>query len=433
MVPYGIKWSNVISSLFGAKLVPMLSLAPGQQGTFMTITSYLQVNALTKPKIHFDFKPFGHPGSLGIRVSPKGKKSWLISYRFNGKKKKFSFGTYPDISLKDARLKAATLLKDIDSGIDPNEAKREYQEAESFSNLWEYYLRSPTYSNKVQVSRREEQRKYDTLLKKPLGHMKLIDIRKKHLSMVFSPLAEKSPVSANRLFSLLSVLFKLALNKDLIELHPMYGMDKPAKEKPRHRYLSTDEIEVLWPKFDSCRPNVRDIFKLILLTCQRPGEVMGMEWTEIDLDKKLWTLPAERTKSKRQGHLIPLSPQVIAILEPRKGNKSEFVFPSNHGAKCGYTCNLNKARYKLIKDIQMEQWGAHDLRRTGRTVMSEIGIAPNVAERVLNHSMGKIEGTYDIFGYLPQKVDALNKLGKRIDRILGKSDKAEIIQLHNTA
>ncbi len=396
----------------------------------MTITSYLQINALTEPKVHFEFKPFGHPGSLGIRISPKGKKSWLISYRFNGKKKKFSFGTYPEISLKDARTKAAALLKDIDSGIEPNETRRGYQDAETFSNLWEQYLKSPSYSDKVETTRKEDQRKYDTLLRKPLGDMKLVDIRKKHLSMVLGSLAEKSPVSANRLFSLLSVLFKLALNKDLIEQHPMFGMDKPAKEKPRHRYLSKDEIKVLWPKFDTCRPNVRDIFKLTLLTCQRPGEVMGMKWSEVNLEKNIWTLPAERTKSKRHAHLVPLSPQVIDILEPRKGNKSEFVFPSNHGADCGYTSNLNKARYKLIKDLEMEQWGTHDLRRTGRTMMSEIGIAPNVAERVLNHSMGKIEGTYDIFGYLPQKADALNNLGRKIDRITGAETKqAKVVHL----
>ncbi len=400
----------------------------------MTITSYLQVNALTEPKIHFDFKPFGHPGALGIRVSPKGKKSWLISYRFKGKKKKFSFGTYPDISLKDARTKAATLLKDIDSSIDPNEAKREYQEAETFFILWGQYLRSPSFRDKVEATQKEDQRKYDTLLKKSLGDMKLIDIRKKHLSKVLSPLAEKSPVSANRLFSLLSVLFKLALNKDLIEQHPMFGMDKPAKERPRNRYLSKGEIKELWPKFDTCRPNVRDIFKLTLLTCQRPGEIMGMKWSEIDFEKKLWTLPIERTKSKRHDHLVPLSQQVIDILKPRENNKSEFVFPSNHGAKSGYTNNVHKARYKLIKDLKMEKWGTHDLRRSGRTVMSEIGIAPNIAERVLNHSMGKIEGTYDIYGYLPQKADALNKLGREIDRILAVSLGTDnIVQLRRLA
>jgi len=393
----------------------------------MTITSYLQ---LTEPKIHFDFKSFGHPGALGVRVSPKGKKSWLISYRFNGIKKKFTFGTYPEISLKDARTKAAALLKDIDSGIEPNEVKRGYQEAETFSCLWEQYLKSPSYRDKVETTQKEDQRKYDTLLKDTLGGMKLIDIRKKHLSMVLGSLAENSPVSANRLFSLLSVLFKLALNKDLIEQHPMFGMDKPAKEKPRHRYLSKDEIKLLWPKFDTCRPNVRDIFKLILLTCQRPGEVMGMKWSELNLEKSIWTLPADRTKSKRHAHLVPLSPQVIAILEPRKSNKSDFVFPSNPGAACGHTSNLNKVRYRLIKELDMDAWGTHDLRRTGRTMLSEIGIAPNVAERVLNHSMGKIEGTYDIFGYLPQKADAMNKLGSKIDKITGiEAKQAKVVEL----
>ena len=121
-----------------------------------------------------------------------------------------------------------------------------------------------------------------------------------------------------------------------------------------------------------------------------------MAWSEVDFEEKLWTLPAGRIKSKDHDHLVPLSSQVLEILEARKDNGSPFVFPSNHGAKCGYTNNIHKARYKLIKTLEMEKWGSHDLRRTGRTFMSKIGIAPNVAERVLNHAQGKIEGTYGV-------------------------------------
>ena len=411
----------------------------------MNVTTDLQVKALTEPKIHFSFKAFGHSGALGLRVSPKGKRSWLISYRFNGKKKKFSFGTYPDIKLKTARAKAATLLKDIDSGIDPNQIKQEYQQAETLSDLWEQYLKSPSFKAKVFATQKEDQRKYDTLLKGSLGDMKLVDIRKKHLSAVLSPLAEKSPVASNRLYSLLSVLFKLALNKDLIEAHPMFGMDKPAKEKPRNRYLSKSEIQDLFPAFDTCRPNVRDIFKLILLTCQRPGEIMGMRWSEIDLDEKLWTIPAARTKGKGHDHLVPLSPQVIDILTARREGsgltkktqwmqESEYVFPTRHNGAEGHVVNVNKARYKLIEDLDMEKWGAHDLRRTGRTMLSELGVAPNIAERILNHSMGKIEGTYDIFGYLPQKVKALDKLGNAIDRITGVNvEPCKVVKLRRQA
>ncbi len=408
-------------------------------------TTDLQVKSIVAGKsgqVHLFGKPFpGHSGSLGLRVSAKGMPTWLIIYRINGKQRKYSFGKYQAMTFASAKKQAAALLKGVSHGIDPNDTAKAYKEAETLSDLWIQYLKSPSFKKKTPSTQKEDQRKYDTLLEKPLGSMKLVDIRKKHLSAVLSELAEKSPVSANRLHSLLSVLFKLALNKDLIEAHPMFSMSKPSREKPRNRYLKEAEIKLLWPEFDKCRPNVRDIFKLILLTAQRPGEVMGMRWSEIDLEKELWTIPAEKTKGKGHDHLVPLSSQVMNILRARRAGKgltqrtlwmkeSEYVFPTKHNGKYGHTCSVHKARYTLIKNLDMDSWGAHDLRRTGRTMLSELGIAPNIGERILNHSMGRIEVIYDIFGYLPQKAAALNKLGNRIDQINGvKTDKNNVISI----
>ena len=384
----------------------------------------------------------GVAGYLCLLVGKTGK-AFAVRYRMNGKRKRFALGTYPDTSLKEARKKAVAILVKVESGFDPSLAKKEYREAETFSDLWEQYLKSPKFKAKVLRTQTEDHRRFNNFLNQPLGDMKLVDIRKKHLSAILSQQAEQYPVSANRLYSLLSVLFKFALNKDLIEQHPMFGMDKPAKEKPRSRYLNKDEIKELWPAFDTCRSNVRDIFRLLLLTAQRPGQVMGMTWSEIDWDACLWTIPRPRTKTKIHDHLVPLSPQAIQILDARRQGESltkrtqwkcesEYVFPSRKG-KEGHTVDVDNARYKLIKNLKMEQWDSHDLRRTGRTLMSKINIEPNVAERVLDHSMGKIEGTYDVYGYLPQKTVALNKLGREIDRILGIEVDTKIVPLRRQA
>jgi len=409
----------------------------------------LQVESIVREKsgdVHLFGKPFpGYSGSMGLRVSKKGIATWLIIYRFEGKQRKYSFGKYPAVGLASAIQEAATLLKNIDAGVDPNAVKKTYEEAETFSELWNQYLKSPSFKAKVDTTKKEDQRKYNVLLAEPLGSMKLVDIRKKHLSAVLSPLAETSPVASNRLYSLLSVLFKLALNKDLIEQHPMYGMDKPSKEKSRNRYLKDGEIKLLWSELDKCKHNVRDIFKMILLTCQRPGEVMGMKWSEIDMDEGLWTLPAERTKTKLEDHLVPLSPQVIEILRNRlDGNDltkktqwmldSEFVFPTRHNGKRGHTADVHSPRRKLIKDLDMQQWGSHDLRRTGRTVLSAIGILPHIAERILNHSLGKMEKTYNMHDHLSEKRLALDKLGRKIYSIVGlKSEENNIIQIRKQA
>jgi len=381
---------------------------------------------------YFDDSRKRGEGRFGMRVSPAGLKTWFIQYLSptDKKVKRYSIGTYPNLSLSDARKKANSAMVNIRNGNDPQQEKEDYKVSETFSDLWAEYIRSPNFLKKAENSRVEDKRKFKTDLEDALGSMKLVDIRKKHISAVVDSLAKTSPVSANRLFSLISVLFKFALNKDLIDIHPMYGMDKPAKEKPRSRYLKDDEIKTLWPAFDTLAPNIRDQFKIILLTCQRPGEVYGMRWDELNFEAKLWTIPKDRIKAGKGDHLVPLSEQVISILSARKKNKSPFVFPSNHNAKCGYTFNTSKARRGLWKDTGVSGWGAHDLRRTGRTLLSRIHVKPNIGERVLNHSLGKIEGTYDMYGYLDEKRAALNKLGREIDKIIGvKPTPAKIIEM----
>ena len=139
---------------------------------------------------------------------------------------------------------------------------------------------------------------------------------------------------------------------------------------------------------------------LILLTAQRPGELMAMERGEIDLQEKIWIIPANKTKTESE-HIVPLSSQAIEIIEPLLDGPSRFLFHSR--GKSGHIENTAKSRYKLWKQVDVEPWGAHDLRRSSRTLMSKIGVKPDIAERILNHSRGKMEETYDHYGFLPQK------------------------------
>lgn len=203
-------------------------------------------------------------------------------------------------------------------------------------------------------------------------------------------------------------------------------------EKPRQRYLSDDEIKAIWPHFDNLRYNPRDILKLVLLTAQRPGEVMAMKWEDIDLDKNIWKQGTTKTDNP---HLVPLSPQVRTILENRKKGKdltnrmmwmkdSEYVFPSKYntvkGATCGHATSTKDARLKVQDASGITGWTTHDLRRTARTLMSGLNIEHHVRERVLNHAMGGVQGVYDLHDYVNDKRDALNKIADKIDEIIGK-------------
>lgn len=384
-------------------------------------------------------------GAFGIRVSPKGKRTWFIMYKTEvGKIKRYTIGTYPEITLKEARSTANDEMTAIRKGHDPMLAKQVRRSAPTVSNLWEEYQKglSLKKTQKAPSTRYEENRRWTKIISPILGDMKVEDVTPMHISSLLEKVAENAPVSANRLHTLLLVMFKTALAKGWISLHPMQWLDRPGGSEPaRKRALSNDEIRTLWPFFNQLQPNPRDILKIGLLTAQRPGEIMRMEWKDIDLRKSSWIIRNTKTGND---HLVPLSPQVQKILEDRQNGTgytkkqlwmkdSEFVFPSRYnvknGVSNGHAKSTKEARKKLKVDSGVTDWTAHDLRRTARTIMSRLNIKNHIRERVLNHAQGGIQGVYDQYDYLQEKTDALNKLAREINRVLGIEIKGKIIEL----
>jgi len=376
-------------------------------------------------------------GSFGLRISPKNKRTWFVMYKVGtGKIKRFSLSTYPEMSLKEARKLASDVIARVHKGNDPMGDLQIRRAAPKVSDLWEEYQESLSRKTKKKVPSTisEEHRRWNTIISPAIGHMKVVDIAPMHISALLDKVVEKAPVSANRLHTLLRVMFKVALAKGWISIHPMQWLDKPGgSEPPRKRVLRDDEIRTLWPCFDEIRPNPRDILKLGLLTAQRPGEILSMRWENIDVDKALWRQDDTKNGST---NLVPLSPQVIAILinrKPKNSCESGWVFSSaynrNRGATQGRAKSTKDARRKLKKLSGVEDWTAHDLRRTARTIMSRLKIKQHIRERVLNHAQGGVQGVYDQYDYIQEKADALNKLGREIDRIIGVDTKGQIVKL----
>jgi integrase len=367
-------------------------------------------------------------GAFGLRVSPKNKRTWFVMFKNEqGQIKRLSLGTYPDLSLKDARKAASDVMTKVHDGFDPAKERQERRAAPRVTDLWIAYQEalSRRAKNKVPSTEYEEHRRWNTVISPAIGDMKVEDVTPGDISALLDKVAKKAPISANRLHTLLRVMFKVALAKGWITIHPMQWLDKPGgAEPPRKRVLSDDEIRALWPCFDQVKPNPRDALKLGLLTAQRPGEILAMRWEDVDLNQRVWK--QENTKNGAT-NLVPLSPQVINILLARMPNgKAEgWVFPSDYnkskGAIEGRARSTKDARRKL-KDLSgIDDWTAHDLRRTARTLMSRLDIKQHIRERVLNHAQGGVVGVYDQHDYLREKADALNKLANEIERILGAS------------
>ena len=400
-----------------------------------TFSTDLEIKALKSKctgKVHFYNGKIIYPGSLGLRISPMGKTTWLISYRSDNKKRKFSFGTYPQKVLKQALKEATDLLKDINEGTEPNTIKQQKKDAPTMCDLWDAYQKklSNRKTPKATTTTKEEIRRWNNVIKPAIGSMKVEAVRPVDLNDLLEKHAEKAPVSANRLHSLLSVLFKPALAKGWITIHPLQYIDKPGgSEAPRKRVLSNDEIKAIWPALCTAHGNVGDILKLCLLTAQRSGEIRKMKWSDVDFDARTWIVRDTKTGND---HLCPLSPQAIKILKARSQNAG-WVFDAKK-SQTGHTVNITKSRKKIHEDSGTEDWTAHDLRRTARTLMSKLGVKSSIAERCLNHSVGGIQGVYDLHSYFSEKAIAFDKLGQEINKIIGVCTGTDkVIQLRRQA
>ena len=398
----------------------------------MTIKNLKPVSQSTE---YFEKGRNSGDGAFGIRVSPKGKMVWFIMYKNRQHKiKRFSLGSYPELGIKDARREANDTMGKVNAGLDPMAEKQTRKDAPTVADLWNAYQEKLSQQKipKAVSTVVEETRKWEKVIKPAIGNIRVEDIKPVDFSDLLGTVAKTSPVSANRMHSLLRVMFKVALGKGWITIHPMQWLDKPGgAEPPRKRVLSDEEIKILWPCFDMVKPNPRDIFHLLLLTAQRPGEIMTMRWEDIDFETMIWTQQTNKTDTV---HIVPLSPQVLKILEARKRNDSQWVFPSRYNTTRagalgdGHTKNTKDARKKLKEFSGIKDWTAHDLRRTARTIMSRLKIKQHIRERVLNHTQGGVAGVYDQFDYLQEKADALEKLGREIYRIVGIKAKADIVK-----
>lgn len=203
-------------------------------------------------------------------------------------------------------------------------------------------------------------------------------------------------------------------------------LKKPSGEKKlgNYRVLTDEEIVPVWCNMDNVSDNAEGMLKLILLTAQRPGKIATLKHE--DIQDSVWHQADNMTGVV---NLVPLSEQALSVI----GHGTGYVFASNYG-RAGHAQPNVKDRRQIQKDSGVLHWNTHDLRRTAITIMSRLNIKHHVRERVLNHAQGGVTGVYDQYDYLLEKRQALDKLGREIDKIIGmESESGKIIELRRQA
>jgi integrase len=363
-------------------------------------------------------------GALGLYlvIQPSGVKSWARRYRFNGRTAKQTLGSAVDITLAQARARAAEIGRLIERGIDPTPRQRDalppVVEDDSVEALAALFIER--HAKKRRTWRQIEDALRRLVLPVWRGR-RVQEIRRRHIIELVEQIATDRPYLANRTLGVLSKFFNWLVARDIIEISPAIGIDRPGQEVSRERVLSDDEVRRLWTAAsDPAEGAFGPFFKLLVLTGQRRSEVSGMRWSEIDADARVWRLPPTRTKNAKP-HQVPLVPQAWDLIQAQpRFVGSDFVL-SMDGKRpiIGYA--RAKRRLSAKAGIEADCWRYHDLRRTTASGLQRLGVRTEVIERCLNHVSGSfrgIAGVYQRDPLIDEVRAALQAWADRVEQIV---------------
>lgn len=358
---------------------------------------------------------------LGVRVSPKGRRSWVMVYRFQGKPRYATLGIYPELSVAKAHEAHRKALAELEQGIDPGakvvQERQEERHAPTVAALVAEYLEK--WAKPRKRSWRQDERILNKEVLPKWGTHKAREITRREVIALLDSIAERGPIMANNTLKVIRKMFNFALDRAILEASPCVRVKAPGPLKQRERVLNDEEIKALWNGLDTAAmaPGTRLVLKLQLATAQRKGEVVMMRWDEIDWNAATWTIPGAVAKNGK-AHCVPLSPLAIDLLRQAKALAADSVWvfpgPRNNGAAPVIDTSPDHALRKALPAMGLTEVVPHDLRRTAASHMTALGIPRLIVSKILNHVERSVTAVYDRYEYGPEKRDALEKWARKL-------------------
>lgn len=369
--------------------------------------------ALKPQSKRYDIRDTYLPG-FGVRVSPEGRKAFYAAYRYGIRQRRITLGTYPIVTLAEARERALETFRKVEQGIDPQNVRR--TEFMTLGDGVDAFIRQ--YAKPQNKCWKETERVLKRELVSRFADRDVKQItRTDILEAVDAAIERGSNYQANRIVSYTRRMFNWFVERGIVEASPMIGVKAPRREKPRDRVMSDDELRRV---IAACRtePYPFGAYVLILMaTAQRRSEVANMRWSEISFDERVWEIPAERSKNGKP-HSVPLTPFALTILkELPRFLDCDLVFTTTRTTPIS---GITKMHKRICANSGTSSWRLHDLRRAAATNMAKLKIPPHEIERVLNHVSGTISGVaavYNRYGYEDEKRDALEKWGEFLEQL----------------
>jgi integrase len=367
-------------------------------------------------------------GGMYLEVSPAGGRWWRFKYRFDGKEKRLSLGTYPDVSLKAAREKLADFRKLLASGVDPGENRKATKaaSADRSANSFEVVARewydkhantwAPNHSKRVKQL-------FERDLFPQIGSKPIISVTGPELLAVLRKIESREAVdTAHRARGYCGQIFRYAVATGRAErdpsadlrgaLAPAVGSHFAAVTEPKR----VAELLRIMDGYDGS-PVVKAALRLAPLVFVRPGELRTAQWADIDLDAAEWRFITSKTKTP---HIVPLSSQAIAILkelQPRTG-EGRYVFPSARTNARPMSDNAVLAAFRR-SGIETDEMSGHGFRAMARTILDEVlGFRADILEHQLAHAVRDPNGrAYNRTAHLTDRKKMMQEWADYLDKL----------------
>ena len=369
------------------------------------------------------------PG-LAVRVTAAGGKSFLAQYTVAGQRRRVPIGRWGAVTLKAARMAARGILGDVAQGQDVaavRTAKRQQMKAEAAADKLTLDALLTQWSDLALAQRKASYRREAVRAVRMAfpGHLdrRADALTREDAVAALDALARAGKVAMpGRTAAYGRACYAWAGKRGMVPHNPFLALPIPSGTVSRDRVLTDAEVALVWQAAAEIGQPFGPLVQLLLLTAQRREEVAGMRWSELSADRATWTIPKERAKNGK-AHVVHLAPTARAILAqvprfvwatPDGGSQPaapDLVFTTTgrtpvsgfSGAKAQLDAQITKARTKAATDARrdapsaLSPWRFHDFRRTAVTWIAGNGVAPHVADRLLNHVQGTISGVAAVY------------------------------------
>ena len=367
----------------------------------------------------------GQLSGFGVRIYSTGRKAFVLSYRSKGRKRFLTLGTYGVLTLEQARDKARSLLGDVIDGKDPLQERQKEARGKKIKDLCAAYLERHAKPHKK--SWKTDESRITNYILPAWKEIKINAITKADVAALHHKVGRKTPVEANRIHALISIMFELARQWGFVDeghINPCRDI-KLFKEKKRDRWVRPDELPELAKAIDKEKNiYIRAVFWTYLLTGARKQELLQAKRTDIDTTRK--ELKLEDPKAGKAQYIQLNEPAFALLTKLPVIDGNPYIFP---GRKAGRPLvNIDRTWRRVRKEAKLEDVWLHDLRRTVGSWLANTGKSLHLIGQVLRHSKPE---TTQIYARLAEDStrEALEAHGKQIMGIAGKAPVAEIVEM----